>query len=115
VIERSGGDWVVVSPSFPFAQNYRQFTYSESQTGGNLANDFALGRSNPEAVPEANWVRGQFRVKNASAFVTRELARDLNLELAFNRQLYRGDTHNLATWNHYGVAADTNRFTPTGS
>ena len=114
VIERSGGDWVVVSPSFPFAQNYRQFTYSESQTGGNLSNDFALGRSNPEAVPEANWVRGQFRVKNAAAFVTRELARDLNLELAFNRQLYRGDTHNLATWNHYGVAADTNRFTPTG-
>ena len=29
VLERSGGDWVVVSPSFPLAQNYRQFTYSE--------------------------------------------------------------------------------------
>jgi outer membrane receptor protein involved in Fe transport len=114
VLERSGGDWVVVSPSFPLAQNYRQFTYSESPTGGNLANDFAMGRSNPEAVLEANWVRGQFRVKNASAFVQRELARDLNIELGFNRQLSRGDTHNLATWNHYGVAADTNRYTPTG-
>jgi outer membrane receptor protein involved in Fe transport len=114
VQERSGGDWVVVSPSFPFAQNYRQFTYSESPTGGNLASDFDLGRRNPDAVPEANWVRGQFRVQNASAFLTRELARDLNLELGFNRQLSRGDTHNLATWNHYGVAADTNRYTPTG-
>ncbi len=114
VQERSGGDWVVVSPNFPFAQNFRQFTYSESPTGGNLANDFDMGRRNPEAVPEANWVRGQFRVQNASAFVQRELARDLNIELAFNRQLSRGDTHNLATWNHYGVAADTNRYTPTG-
>jgi len=114
VVERSGGDWVVVSPSFPFAQNFRQFTYSESQTGGNLSNDFELGRRNPEAVLEANWVRGRFRVQNASAFLQRELARDLNLELGFNRQLSRGDTHNLATWNHYGVAADTNRSTPTG-
>ncbi len=114
VLERSGGDWIVVSPQFPFAQNYRQFTYSESATGGVLANDFEMGRRNPEAVLEANWVRGQFRVNNASAFFTRELARDLNVELGFNRQTQRGDTHNLATWNHYGVAADTNRFTPTG-
>jgi hypothetical protein len=114
VLERSGGDWVVVSPQFPFAQNYRQFTYSESATGGNLANDFEMGRRNPDAVLEANWARGQFRVKNASAFLTRELARDLNVELGFNRQLSRGDTHNLASWNHYGVAVDTNRFLPTG-
>ncbi|MBI5692214.1 MAG: hypothetical protein HZC55_19195 [Verrucomicrobia bacterium] len=114
VLERSGGDWVVVSPSFPYAQNYRQFTYSEAGTGGNLANDFEMGRRNPEAVLEANWVRGLFRVQNASAFLTRELARDLNLELGFNRQLSRGDTHNLATWNYYGVAVDTNRFLPTG-
>ncbi len=114
VQERSGGDWVVVSPSFSAAQNFRQFTYSESPTGGNLANDFDMGRRNPEAVLEANWVRGAFRVQNASAFIQRELARDLNVELGFNRQLSRGDTHNLATWNHYGVAADTNRYTPTG-
>ena len=114
VLERSGGDWIVVSPQFPFAQNYRQFTYSESATGGVLANDFEMGRRNPEAVLEAHWVRGQFRVNNASAFVTRELARELNVELGFNRQTQRGDTHNLATWNHYGVTADTNRFLPTG-
>ncbi len=114
VLERSGGDWIVVSPQFPFAQNYRQFTYSESATGGVLANDFAMGRRNPDAVLEANWVRGQFRVNNATAFITRELLRDLNVELGFNRQTQRGDTHNLATWNHYGVTADTNRFLPTG-
>jgi hypothetical protein len=54
-------------------------------------------------------VRGAFRVKNASAPLQRELARDLNLEFGFNRQVSSGDTHNLATWNHYGIAADTNR------
>ncbi len=114
VVERSGGDWVVVSDRFSNAQNYRQFTTSESPTGGLLANDFALGRSNPEAVLEANWVRGVFDVNNASAFLQRELARDLNLEIGFNRQTSRGDTHNLASWNYYGVAADTNRYLPNG-
>jgi outer membrane receptor protein involved in Fe transport len=114
VLERSGGDWVVVSDRFPFAQNFRQFTYSESAVGGVLANDFDMGRRNPDAVLEANWVRGAFRVKNASAFLQRELARDLNLELGFNRQVSSGDTHNLATWNHYGIAADTNRYLPNG-
>ncbi|MFO1448977.1 MAG: TonB-dependent receptor plug domain-containing protein [Opitutaceae bacterium] len=114
VQERSGGDWVVVSDRFSAAQNYRQFTYSESPTGGLLANDFARGRSNPEAVLEANWVRGQFRVNNGSAFFQRELLRDLNLEVGYNRQTSRGDTHNLASWNHYGVAADTNRYLPNG-
>ena len=43
-----------------------------------------------------------------------ELARDLNLEVAFNRQLSRVVTRNLATWNYYGVAADPNRFLPNG-
>ncbi len=114
VLERSGGDWIVVSPQFPFAQNYRQFTYSEAATGGVQSNDFELGRRNPEAVLEANWVRGAFRVNNGSLFIARELLRDLNVEFGFNRQTSRGDTHNLATWNHYGVTADTNRFLPTG-
>lgn len=114
VQERSGGDWIVVSDRFPFAQNYRQFTYSESPTGGNLSNDFEMGRRNPDAVLEANWVRGASRVNNASAFFQRELLRDLNVEVAFNRQTSRSDTHNLATWNHYGVAVDTNRYLPTG-
>ena len=114
VQERSGGDWIVVSDRFAAAQNYRQFTYSESPTGGLLANDFEMGRRNPDAAPEANWVRSAFRVNNATAFFQRELARDLNLEIAFNRQTSRGDTHNLATWNHYGVAVDTNRYLPTG-
>ncbi len=114
VLERSGGDWVVVSDRFPFAQNFRQFTYSEAAVGGVLANDFDMGRRNPDAVLEANGVRGAFRVKNASSFLKRELARDLNLEFGFNRQVSSGDTHNLATWNHYGIAADTNRYLSNG-
>ena len=114
VAERSGGDWIVVSDRFSAAQNYRQFTYSESPTGGLQSNDFEMGRRNPKATPEANWVKGAFRVNNATAFFQRELVRDLNLEIAVNRQTSRGDTHNLATWNHYGVAADTNRYLPTG-
>ena len=112
--ERSGGDWVVVSDRFPYAQNYRQFATSNYPSGSLLANDFSLGRSNPEAVPEANWVRGNFDVHFGSIYVTRELARDLNLEVAFNRQLSRVVTRNLATWNYYGVAADPNRFLPNG-
>ncbi len=115
VLERSGGDWVVVSPSFPGAVNFRQFTYSESPTGSLLANDFAMGRANPDATPEANWAYGGFKVNNGSAFITRELTRELNLELAFNRQTSTTDTHNLASWNHYGVAADTNRYRPDGT
>jgi len=115
VQERSGGDWVVVSDRFPTAMNFRQFTYTESPTGGLLSNDFAMGRSNPDAAMEANWVYGGSKVNNGSVFLTRELARDLNLEVAYNRQTSRGDTHNLASWNHYGVTADTNRFRPDGS
>jgi hypothetical protein len=34
--------------------------------------------------------------------------------VGYNRQTSRGDTHNLASWNHYGVAADTNRYLPNG-
>jgi outer membrane receptor protein involved in Fe transport len=91
VQERSGNDWVVVSDRFAAAQNYRRFTYSEAPTGALMTNDFARGRSNPEATLEANWVGGDSKVNNASAFLQRELARDLNLELGFNRQTSRGD------------------------
>ena len=114
VLERSGGDWVVFSDRFGVAQNYRQFTYSEAPTGGVLQNDFARGLSNPDAVLEANWVGGEFETNNFSAFVQREVMRDLNVELAFNRQVSRTETRNLASWNHYGVAADTNRYLPNG-
>ncbi|MFM9081552.1 MAG: TonB-dependent receptor plug domain-containing protein [Opitutaceae bacterium] len=114
ILERSGGDWVVVSDRLPYAQNYRQFTTSNYPSGSLLANDFALGRSNPRAVPEANWVRGNFDVKFGSVYFQRELLRDLNVELAFNRQLSRTVTRNLASWNYYGVAADPNRYLPNG-
>lgn len=114
ILERSGGDWVVVSDRFPYAQNYKQFTTSNYPSGSLLANDFDLGRSNPRAAPEANWVRGQFKVNFGSVYVQRELARDLNLELAFNRQTSRTVTRNLASWNYYGVAADPNRYLPNG-
>lgn len=89
VQERSGGDRVVVSNRFATAQNYRQFTYSEAPTGGLLANDFARGRSNPKATPEANWVGGKFKVHNFSAFLQREIGKDVNVEVAFNRQTSR--------------------------
>ena len=114
ILERSGGDWVAVSDRFPYAQNYRQFTTSNYPSGGLLANDFEMGRRNPEAAPEANWVRGNFDVKFGSVYFQRELLRDLNLELAFNRQNSRTVTRNLASWNYYGVAVDTNRYLPNG-
>ncbi len=114
VQERSGGDWVVVSPRFANAQNFRQFTYSEAPGGGLLSNDFARGRSNPKATPEANWVSGKFKVHNFSTFLQREIIKDVNVEVAFNRQTSRTETRNLASWNHYGVSADTNRFLPNG-
>lgn len=113
VQQRSGGDWVVVSDRFPFAQNFRQFTVSEVPLGP-LRNDFEMGRRNPEAVLEANWVGGKFNVRNASAFFQRELARDLNLELGFNRQTFKRDIQNILTWNLIGLAADTNRYLPNG-
>ncbi len=114
ILERSGGDWVVVSDRFPYAQNYRQFTTSNYPSGSLLANDFELGRRNSKAAPEANWVSGQFKTHYASVYFQRELARDLNLELAFNRQTNRAVTRNLASWNYYGAAADTNRYLPNG-
>lgn len=114
VQERSGGDWVVVSNRFSTAQNYRQFTYSEAPTGGLLANDFSRGRSNPKATPEANWVSGNFKVHNFSTFLQREIARGVNAEIAFNRQTSQTETRNLASWNHYGVSADTNLYQPNG-
>ncbi len=114
VQERSSNDWVVVSDRFAAAQNYRRFTYAEAPTGGLMSNDFTMGHRNPDATLEANWVGGAARVNNASAFLQRELARGLNLELGFNRQTSRGVTHNLQTWNEYGVAADTNRDLPNG-
>ena len=114
LLERSGGDWVVVSDRFPYAQNYRQFATSNYNSGSLLANDFELGRRNPQAAPEANWVRGNFDQHFGSVYFQRELLRDLNLELAFNRQVSRTVTRNLATWNYYGVAADPNRFLPNG-
>ena len=73
-----------------------------------------MGRRNPEAVIEANWVRLASRVSNASAFFQRELARDLNLELAFNRQTSQSFAHQIV-WNFNGVSADTNRYLPNGT
>ena len=85
-----GADYIVVSDRFPYAQNFRQFTKADFPNPTSVpAPDFVMGRRNPEAVIEANWVRLASRVENASAFFQRELARDLNLELAFNRQTSR--------------------------
>ena len=113
VQERSSGDWVVVSDRFAAAQNYRQFTTAERPVGP-LRNDFEMGRRFPEAALEGNWISGRFAVANVSVFFQRELARDLNLEVAANRQSLRRNVHNDLQWDLYGVAADTNRFLPNG-
>lgn len=113
VQERSAGNWVVFSDRFATAQDFRQFTVSEVPQGP-LRNDFALGRSNPKAVLEANWVGGAFKVNNGSVFLQRELFKELNVELGFNRQTFRSDIRNNLFWNFYGLAADTNRFLPSG-
>jgi outer membrane receptor protein involved in Fe transport len=113
VQERSSGDWVVVSDRFAAAQNYRQFTTAE-RPAGPLRNDFEMGRRFPEAALEGNWISGRFAVSNVSAFFQRELARDLNLELAANRQGLRRNVHNDLQWDLYGIAADTNRYLPNG-
>jgi iron complex outermembrane receptor protein len=114
VIEITTNQWVAVSSSYPYAQNFRNFTRSEAPAGGVQGLDFARGLSNPEAVLEANWSRGSFRTNYGSIIVQRELLRDLNLEAGFNRQTSRTVTHNLATWNWFGVTADTNRYLPNG-
>ena len=113
VQERSSGDWVVVSDRFAAAQNYRQFTTAERPVGP-LRNDFEMGRRFPEAALEGNWISGRFAVKNVSAFVQRELARDLDFEVAVNRQSLRRNVHNDLKWDLYGIAADTNRYLPNG-
>ncbi|MBI5692091.1 MAG: hypothetical protein HZC55_18580 [Verrucomicrobia bacterium] len=113
VQERSSGDWVVVSDRFRAAQNYRQFTTAERPVGP-LRNDFEMGRRFPEAALEGNWISGLFDVSNVTAILQRELARDLNLELGFNRQSLRRNVHNDLQWDLYGIAADTNRYLPNG-
>jgi len=111
--ERAGGDFIVVSPSFEFAQNYRRFTEGDHSRNPRL-NDFVMGRANPKATPEANWVDALQNVRHGSAIITRELLPNLNLELAFNRQVFDLVSNNLDSWGQYGVAADTNRFLPNG-
>lgn len=114
VMERTGGNWVVVSDHFPYAQDYRYFTTSESPGGSLLAADFEMGRRNPEAVLEANWVGGQWTNNSGSVFLQRELLPSLNIEAAFNRTATNGETRNLASQAYYGFAADTNKFLPNG-
>jgi hypothetical protein len=76
VQERSGGDWIVVSDRFPFAQNFRQLHLFRVAHGRLLSNDFEMGRRNPEAAPEANWVGGKFKVgERLRVFPTRAVAR----------------------------------------
>jgi iron complex outermembrane receptor protein len=113
VQERSSGDWVVVSDRFAAAQNFRQFTTAERPVGP-LRSDFDMGRRFPEAALEGNWISGRFAVSNVSAFFQRELVRDLNLEVAVNRQSLRRNIHNDLQWDLYGIAADTNRYLPNG-
>jgi len=112
--ERNANDFVIVSPSFAAAQNYRRFTTSDYISSPQLFNDFEMGRANPKATPEANWVDAKQNVRHGSLFITRELVPNLNLELAFNRMVSDLSSLNLDSWGTYGVAVDTNRYLPNG-
>ena len=114
VTEITTNNWVAVSSSFANAQDFRNFTRSEAPAGGVQGLDFARGLSNPEAALEANWSRGSFTTNFGSVILQRELLQDLNVEVGLNRQTSQTDTHNLATWNWFGVTADTNRYLPNG-
>ncbi len=114
VTEITTNNWVAVSSSFTNAQDFRNFTRSEAPAGGVQGLDFARGLSNPEAALEANWSRGSFNTNFGSIIIQRELLKDLNVEVGLNRQTVQNDTHNLATWNWFGVTADTNRYLPNG-
>lgn len=114
VIEITTNNWVAVSNGFTNAQDFRNFTRSEAPAGGVQGLDFARGLSNPEAALEANWSRGSFSTNYGSVILQRELLKDLNVEIGLNRQTSQTDTHNLATWNWFGVTADTNRYLPNG-
>jgi outer membrane receptor protein involved in Fe transport len=115
VQERSSGDYVVVSDRFAAAQNFKFFTTSEFPTASLISTDFDKGRSNMRSAMEANWVNGKFNADSISATIQRELLPNLNLELAFNRQSYIANTHNISSWYTYGVAVDTNRYLPNGA
>ena len=114
VVEITTNNWVAVSDSYTYAQDFRNFTRSEAPAGGVQGLDFAHGLSNPEAVLEANWSRGSFKTNYGSLIIQRELLTDLNVELGLNRQTSQADTHNFALWNWFGATADTNRYLPNG-
>ena len=110
-----GADTVVVSDRFSAAQNYRQFTKSDvALVSGVQTPDFEMGRRNPEAVMEANWVGANGKQNFGSVYLQRELARGLHLELAFNRQTNASNVRNI-TWNYNGIAVDTNVYLPNGT
>jgi len=108
----------VIGSSSATASPTRKITVSSptpsTPTGGSSPTTSLAAGSNPTATPEANWVRGGFKVHNFSTFLQREIAKGMNAEIAFNRQHQPNRTRNLASWNHYGVSADTNRYLPNG-
>jgi len=110
-----GANWIVVSDRFPYAQNYRQFTRADFPVTPNVPTpDFEMGRRNPKAVLEANWVSGEREQNFGSVYLQREISRNTHLELAFNRQTYTSNVRNIQ-WNWNGISADTNRYLPNGN
>jgi len=110
-----GANHIVASDRFSYLQNYRLFTKADFPvTTGVPTPDFEMGRRNPEAVLEANWVSGARKQDLGTVSLQRELSPNLHMELAVNRQAYASQVRNII-WNWNGISADTNKYLPDGT
>jgi len=108
------GSALIVSERFPYAQNYAQFQKANFPVlSGVPQTDFEMGRRNPEAVLEANWVGSEGEQSFGSIYLQREIVPNLHAELAFNRQTSTSTGRNIS-WNFNGISADTNKYLPNG-
>ena len=110
-----GAIHIVASDRFAYLQNYRQFTRADFPVTPNVPTpDFEMGRRNPKAVLEANWISGAREQNLVTATLQRELFPDLHMELAVNRLKYQSLVNNIQ-WNWNGISADTNKYLPDGT
>lgn len=114
VVELRDGPYIVLSPQFPFAQDYRRFTRSEP-TPGPIRNDFARGRSNPRADLQANWMGGDWKNRRGAVIAQQEIAQGLNAEVAVSHQKQTYFVRDIQSWNFYGIQGDPNIFYPDGT
>ncbi len=115
VEEIANSSYIVVSDAFPYALDYFRFTRSERlQPTGNYG-AFDLGRTNPKAVLEANWLGAIFRSRRFAAAVQREVLPDFNVEFGVSQQRWEQQTRNLSSWDRFGVIGDPNTHYPDGT